>query len=636
MSCSVANNCLNMKIRKISGNTSTTTTKNTTTTVQADCNIYSVPQNQISNISNYMYDEQTILYINSGSQNYTTGVYFDPTQVNGSWNYSLNNSNNLLAGQNAMTSLYDSNLQSYQNLQSFGVKNEGSYTIDITNGQQTTTNSNPLFYAIGASYTSQSSQYNTIPNYNPINTSSYLETASYMFTSQQNILVVKIVIKINSTDSLCVDGGTGKPLLLITVTNTVSSKESMKNGSTTAPKVYEHSMSLKYSNTSTFDNKKTCFYMNSPIPLIFAPGFNSTYSYISCLYIPPVINNSEYYGQYLPSNGYTFVNGINSFDTTTLEQTTQKTNYGYFIIAMAYQYSDSYSTYLTSGIQEEVITTNIWHSPISLYNSYKNYSVLDSNGLNVTLLFGKTYNGALFLVTNTGTPISAITAFGYTTLSNFINIMQAFCREYDNTSSLVNYYTDPYTIANLKLKGYNVSVVGLTPIIDAVSSIKNPSSINTLPNMNYLFIHQSNSVNITIDSSQQTVINQNTGQSYFGIANSSLYSLGSNLYTSSKLDFLSTANNTLFGNTISLGLQDIAGVMYYVNLITPESSFRPNYTADDSNTLSIYATLNTAYYVSSGGGNTRYIPGSIYTNQPNQPKYDITKLTMTVSNNPIF
>jgi hypothetical protein len=99
---------------------------------------------------------------------------------------------------------------------------------------------------------------------------------------------------------------------------------------------------------------------------------------------------------------------------------------------------------------------------------------------------------------------------------------------------------------------------------------------------------------------------------------------------------LSTFNNTLFGNTIYLGLQDIAGALYYVNMILPEAGFRPNYNADNANTINTYATLNTAYYVTNTGGYTRFVPGSIQTNVQNQPKYDISKLVLNVSNNPIF
>ena len=94
-----------------------------------------------------MYDEQTIMYINTGSQNYSTGVYFDPSQVNNSWNYSLGNSNNLMSGQVSLMDTYGNKLSNFQNLQTFGVKPDGTYSIDVSNGQQSTTNTNPLFYA---------------------------------------------------------------------------------------------------------------------------------------------------------------------------------------------------------------------------------------------------------------------------------------------------------------------------------------------------------------------------------------------------------------------------------------------------------------------------------------------------------
>lgn len=628
---SVGSNNSNRKIRQLMGTSQSSPVVNTTTTTQADCNIFPAPQNQIQNISNYIYDEQTILYLNSGSQNYTTGTYFNNTQVDSSWNYSVNNSNNLLAGQTALMNLYGNNLQSYQNFNTFGGLPQASYNIDFTNGNS----SNGLFFAVGGSYTnSTSSGWNTVPSYSNTGTSSYLLVGNYMFQTQQDILTINVSIVINGTDALYT-GNTGNPRLSAKVVNIVNSQSSLANGGTSGAKYYEQIVPLKYSSNTEFDNTVTTQYLHNSVPLVFAPNFIPVCADMSLLYIPPVNG----FGQYLPgvpgtvTNGYPFVSGQNNFDTSTFVQTSQPSDAGYFVIGMAYTYGNSYSPYLVSGIQEEVVTTNIWRSPISLYNSYKNYSVLDASGLQVTLLFGKTANGGLFLVTNTGTPISSITAYGFTPLTNFINIMQAFFAEYNNTSSLVNYFIDPFTIAQNKMKGYNVSLVQLQAVIDSLNKIKNPSSIETLPNINYFIVHQNNSSNISIDPSLQNVINQTTGQNYFGLTNTALYALGDNFYANSRLDILSTSNHTLFGNSIFIGTQTINNAVYYISMVLPESSFRPNYSSVSADTLNIYATHDTSYYVNNTSGSTRFVPGSIQTNTTNQPKYDISKLQLTVSNN---
>ena len=315
----------------------------------------------------------------------------------------------------------------------------------------------------------------------------------------------------------------------------------------------------------------------------------------------------------------------------------QLTNYGHFVTGFAYSdINNKYSTYLIQGIQEEVLTTNIWRSPISLYNAYKNFSILDTNGLNVTLLFSRSYNGGLYLVTNTGTPISSVVSYAILPLNNFINTMQAFCRLYDKTSSLADYFIDPYTVNKLKTEGYDVIIVQLQSILDSINKIKNPSNIDTLPNMNYVLIHRPNSANISVDPTEQTVINQDTGQNYFGLSNSALFSLGDNFYADSKLSSLSTFNNTLFGNSIYLGLQDINGAVYHVMFTLPESGFRPDYSSENSIIMNVYTTQNTAYYITNSSGFTRFLPGAVRTNVVNQPSYVISKLVLSVSCNAIF
>ena len=652
--CKLNQNALNQRNRQINGSNSVISTvikNNITTTAQADCNIYKMPENQIPNVSNYMYDEKTVLYINTSSQNYCIGQYFSPCDVNADWNYCLNNPKNLLAGQTAYSSTLG-DMSNIQNLLFVGGKPEGRYSLDITNAQQTTsTTDNPLFVAIGANYSNSTKigQFDTVPNYNqssPI--SNYSIHSQYIFLSEQDLLIVTLNISVIGTDGLFVNNvqNPTTPQLMITVKNKVYSRESLKNGGSTGGVVYEHTVPLKYyQDGDIFNNSTSSYFMNQAVPLIFAPRFVSTYCYISVLYVPPVNINGNWVGQFLPGNPGTNNNGFvfdpdhtNHFDINTLTPTlNQTTRYGHFVTGFAYgDINNKYSTYLVQGIQEEVLTVNIWRSPISLYNSYKNYSIMDTNGLSVTLLFSKSYNGALYLVTNTGTPISSVVSYGILPLNNFINTMQAFCRKYDNTSSLADYFIDPYTVKKLKLEGYDVIVVQLQSVLDSVNKIKNPSNIDTLPNMNYFLLHRPNSANITIDPTEQIVINQNTGQNYFGLTNSILFSLGDNMYATSKLSILSTFNNTLFGNSIYLGLQEINGLIYHVIFTLPESAFRPDYCSDSSIIFNTYASLDTPYYVTNSIGFTRFVPNAIRTTVQNQPSYAISKFVLTVSNNIIF
>ena len=473
-----------------------------------------------------------------------------------------------------------------------GSKPEGRYSLDITNSPQATTLSNALFVSIGGNYTnSTTDKWITAPRYTA-STSNYLINSQYIFLSEQDILIVTVNISIIGTELLNVHTNNLNnkvPQLLVTVRNKVYSRESLKNGGNTGGKNYEHTVNLKYVNGETFDNKIASSNTGQNVPLVFAPGFLNVNCYISILYVPPIQDTEgTYIGQYLPgkpgsdTTGYLVSPNNITFDTEKLITTPyQQTKFGHFVAGFV------------QGIQEEVLTTNIWRSPISLYNSYKNYSIIDTNGLNVTLLFSRSYNGGLYLVTNTGTPISSVVSYGILPLNNFINTMQAFCRRYDNTSSLGDYFIDPYTVQKLKTEGYDVIIVQLQAVLDNVNTIKNPSNIDTLPNMNYFLLHRPNSANLSIDPSEQVIINQNTGQNYFGLTNSSLFSLGDDLYTNSKLSILSTFNNTLFGNAIYLGLQEINSLVYHVIFTLPESGFRPDYCSDSNIIFNVYSKFNT-------------------------------------------
>ena len=60
-------NSLNLRIRQMNGSSIAPNVikNNVTATLQADCNIYKMPENQIPNVTNYMYDEKTVLQLNT-------------------------------------------------------------------------------------------------------------------------------------------------------------------------------------------------------------------------------------------------------------------------------------------------------------------------------------------------------------------------------------------------------------------------------------------------------------------------------------------------------------------------------------------------------------------------------------------
>jgi hypothetical protein len=276
-----------------------------------------------------------------------------------------------------------------------------------------------------------------------------------------------------------------------------------------------------------------------------------------------------------------------------LVETTQKTTYGYYLTAFTFPTQNGkYSSYLTNGIQSELLIKNIWRSPLGIFNSYKNYSVSQMTLLNVVLLFGTNQNGSLFLALNTGTPISSITNYGLTTLNNFINIVRAFIIEFDNNSQLADYFMDESTINGLKKKGYNVELVPLQALIDT-NTISNPKSVLENPNMYYFLLHSPNNINLIMDISEQNIINADVKP-------------------------LDNENKT-----------------YNVTIILPESSFK--ITNDETNSLiNIYKDLSSCYYINSMPYSVRFDKLLTIDNGIVQKSMGIDKITLIASNNSIF
>lgn len=608
-------NTINKKrLNKILGNTNINS-NNTVSTSSSDCNIYSIPSNQL-NLTNYLYDNQTILYVNSSTNsnlNTSKGMYIDPN--NTSWSFQNNNQNAVYAGSSFQSSLINSN--QYKN----------SYSLDLTNGTQSTTNSNPLFFGIGVNYTNTVIPTLTSPNYNTSGTSNYLVQSQYLFQQESNILVVKLVASVNNTDSLNVTSiTTNQPVINLEIINQVIPKDDIQNGILNAKNIYKKTAILNYGNFKSADQSTNNLY--NSVPFIFAPGCKNEWMNISVLYVPPILDNGLYYGQYLPQSGFVFNNGSINFDTSQLVQTTDTTDFGHFVFGIGYNMQNSsYSTYLINGIQCDLLIKNIWRSPISIFNSYEKFSVSQMTLISVVLLFGTNVNGSLFLALNTGTPISSLTHYGVTSLANFMNIMRAFKIEYDDNEQLVDYFINQFTINSLKNKGYDVLIVQQHALVDT-NTISNPSTVNSNPNMTYFLLHDQNSVNIKIDTTEQNILNDISSLNPFNLSNTNYCSLGDLFYSCGNVKTLKTNNNTVFPDSLNLGYETIDNKIYNINIILPESLFRPCYEVNDY-IAQIYSSPSSVYYF------VNY-PFAIRFDKNDQNPNQNNRVSLVVSNNVIF
>lgn len=607
------------KLRLINGNTNKQPQYSTT---NADINIYDVQAEQVD-FTNYLYDNQTMIYINSSSNsnlNSLTGVYIDPTSSN--INYEASNLSEFLSKLQANAGMNNQ----YKSI----------YNIDITNARQSSILSNPQFVATGAYYTnnSDSLEINVVPNYSTSGTSNYLCQSSYLFVVSSFVILVNISISISKTEAMNVLSMTPDqtPVINCTITNRIISKEEIEKGIITSKQIYKKTITLQ--SGDNFKSSSTDYYMNNICPLIFAPGCKNEWINISIAYIPPFISDGTYYGQYLPQDGFVITNNDILFDFEKLVETGQKTTYGYFLTAFSFPIlNGKYSSYLVNGIQSELLIKNIWRSPISIFNGYKNYSVSQMTLLNVVLLFGTNSNGSLFLALNTGTSIDSMTNYGLTSLNNFINIMRAFVIEFDNNSQLADYFIDETTINNLKEKGYNVNLVSINALIDT-NTISNPKTILSNKNLTYFLLHSPNNTNLIMDTTEQNIINGNIQP--LDSNELQFCSIGNFNYSSSSLTTLKTNNNYVFPNTITYGLQSINGKLYNTNIILPESNFKPNYDTNNS-LINIYKDLSSCYYITSMPYSERFDKLlSIDNGIAGQKSMSVDRISFIVSNNNIF
>jgi hypothetical protein len=672
-------------------NVSTQSTTAQKTAITTDVDI--TPVGNTINPSNYVYDGQTILLINSTinpNANVIKAQYFDPvageippSSFSGSivpnltnWNYDLVNTS-YLNGAFSSSALLQESTYLYNNLQP--ISNAlGQYNIDIENGNEQTSSGasdNTMFFSLtsqpyvcyqGNFYTTPGNS-NVNPQYSANNSDNFLFTSNYYVQQKNEILIIQLVYTVSNTNSLNVQNTTASstiPNVSVIVYNKVISKDALASLSSGSPldgpktKVYTAGpIPLQVTQPGQpFDPTKSNYSVNNNVPIVIAPGYTKQYATLPLIYIAPYYDQTSgnYYAQYLNDNsssspgiGYYIENNLIKINTTNTTVTTEECSYGYFCVAVSF--STDYATYQPGwNIKAEILIRNIWRAPNAIYRSYSAFSTNDMATKQVVLLFGKTFNGGTFLVTNTGTPLSLIDSYAVTSLRNFMAIMSAIYATYDGSVALVDYFINPNVVQNLNSTAlnFNVNVLTLQPLLDG--SIVNPPTVLTCPNMWYLLIKSPNSVNISVDPTNQPIFGQNIGASYFGLTNSVLCRPGDIKYFNTDIDMLAVANGTLFGNTIYAGINTINNQLFYTLIILPESLFSGSAQTIGSNSLSIYSSVNTIYYIiTSPNTSAQFIPSSTSITSSGTsgtsgstfsitPTYTISKLTLSVSNVDIF
>jgi hypothetical protein len=690
------NQVLSGQIQLTTQSNNAQTIAQTTTQTNATQTVSSVNISPVSGTidpSLYVYDGQTTLYINSTVNQTNNSVrlkYFDPVtgypNMSGSsssfgfdnWNFDLT-PQNYLNGCVSSSNLLGEQTSMYDNLQPpFTTPNYlGMYSIDITNGNQTDINgdsSGTLFFSLtaqpylsyqGVMYNSpgapgQPTSSNINPNYTTLGTDTFLFTSQYWAQTNNEILLIYMVFSVSNTGSTYYDGTSSNnintaPVITVNVYNKVISKEmlaSMGTGnSCPKPKVYSSGViNLRYLQTGqSFSPGTPSYFLFNNVPIILADGFGKQFATFGLYYIPPAtvsLGITAGQCQYLEAGiGFTILNYLPTGNISVgsgINQTSGSTNWGHFVVSVSYSYNASQYSPGTS-FAAQVLVKNIWRSPIAIYSSYSVYSVNDLTNKQVVLLFGRTSNGGSFLVTNTGTPLAQITNYGITSLGNFMTIMKSLITSYNNTYTLVDYFTNT-TLINIinSTLGINIIPITLQPVLEG--TMMNPPTVLACPNMWYLFINSKNSVNLSVDPTYQKVFNSDTSL-YFGIPSSTLCDTGLCRYFNSELLMIGTDNMaTYFGNSLFMGSNVINGQTYYMLLILPEALFNGIPLSVTNNNISIYSTLNTVFYfMVNATTSSAFVPSSnsITNSTPSSSStstgavnntYSVSKIVLPVSN----
>lgn len=615
------------------------------------------------------------------------------------WNFDLqpqNNLNGCVIGSNLLgdqTYLYD-NLQPPISTSNY----LGLYSVDIANANlQTPTSGNDagissetMFFSLtsqpylsyqGVSYSSPGvagvpTSSNINPNYSNLGTDTFLFTSQYWMQTSNEIILVHMVFNVTNTSSTYYSYSSTStstspaPIVTVTVYNKIITREMMASVGTghpcPKPKVYSTGIiSLQYLQPGqTFNSGVASKFLFNNVPVIIADGYKKSFATMGLVYVPPSSNSSNQNNcQFLAASsltngdGFTINNYLPTADITNINtypfaattgigiQTSGTTNYGHFVVTIAYSYNSSQYNPGTAFVGE-VLIRNIWRSPIAIYNAYSAFSVNDLINKQVVLLFGKSANGGTFLVTNTGTPLSQITNYGVTSLGNFMTIIKTILTLYNNSYSLSDYFTNTTLINNLNSLGaINIQTVSLQPILEG--TISNPPTVLNCPNMWYLFLNAKNSQNLSIDPTNQEVFNSNSSL-YLGLNNSTLSDAGLCKYFNNELIMLGTTNSGstpyYFGNTLYLGLNVINSQSYYMLVVLPEALFNGTPLNSTNNVMSIYAALETIFYFNyNSSSSSAFLPtsNSVSTSTQNSTSsgsgstsntYYVSKITLPVSN----
>jgi hypothetical protein len=678
---------LNTPSTTISGITSAiqSSTNTSTTATQSDCNIY--PVGNTINPVDVIYHEQTVLMVNSTvnqNANTVTAGYFDP--VSGAtcgfpaWNFDLS-SCSYLNGTMSTSSLLGDDLSLFSNMQPIS-NATGKHNIDITNG---TTNSptNNLYFSLTQQpyYSANNITYSVIggvqtpltpgnaspfvnPGYSTYNSDNYLFTSNYYIQQKNEILIVELLFTVSNTSATAYGAGStqGVPALSVIIKNKVLTQNalaSLSSDSSDLSKVKTYTAGpiplVFMTPGSTWNSQNAYSSISNNVPIVIAPGYTKLYATFPVAYIPGLSGGN---GSYLNINGYQIAGtpAVPSFNLTTgvgltnLAPAVSSVTNGHFVIGVAY--SNNVNSYVNSTtITAEVLIKNVWKSPIAVYNTYRQFSVNDMATKQVVLLFGRNVTGGTFLVLNTGTPLGAIQSYAVTSLRNFVSIMRAIINLFDGSVSIVDYFINPTTVAQVNQMGsYNINVLILQPLMDG--AIQNPPTVANCPGMWYLMLNSKNSFNMAVDPSEQLVFGQQIGYNYFSLPNSTLCATGNCMYMQSGLNILTDDQGDLFGNSLSLGLNVINTNSYYILIVLPEAQFYPTINTAMANTLTVYSTPNSLFYVMvTPNSGSQFSPASSSTVTAStksstssttastlsfQPTYSIQKVILSVSNTKLF
>jgi hypothetical protein len=613
-----------------------------------------------------------------------TATYFDP--VTGAtcgfpnWNFDLG-SCSYLNGTMSTSSLLSDDLSIFSNMQPIS-NATGKHNIDITNGS-TNASTNYLYFSLTQQpyYSRNGTAYGIIsgtetpltaanagpfvnPGYSNYNSDNYLFTANYYIQQKNEILIVELLFTVSNTDATTYSAGSSKgvPNISVIVKNKVLTQNalaSLSSDSSDFSKVKTYTAGpiplVFMTPGSTWNSQNSYSSILNNVPIVIAAGYTKLYATLPVAYVPPIAGGNGYY---MNTTGYTITGSpaVPSFNLTvgsgitTLAPAVSNVTNGHFVIGVAY--STNVNTYVnTTTITAEVLIKNIWKSPIAIYNTYNQFSVNDMATKQVVLLFGRNVTGGTFLVLNTGTPINVVSSYAVTSLRNFVSIMRAIINLFDGSVSIVDYFINPSTIAQVNQMGsYNINVLILQPLLDG--AIQNPPTVANCPGMWYLMLNSKNSFNVAVDPSEQMVFGQQIGYNYFGLPNSILCSTGNCMYMTSGLTILSDDQGDLFGNSLSLGLNMINSSSYYILIVLPEAQFYPTINTTMTNSITLYSTPNTLFYIMvTPNSGSQFAPTSANTitttsrsvNQSTsattvsvQPSYTIQKIILSVSNNKLF